>query len=182
MKRIIFLSIALALSQTHANADVYVKVDANGNAVSGPIMCDASTCGAGSQYSQLTLQPGQQYVLQGREHSGTGNNNPETQVKVDIPTQTWTVSTPASTQVFTPDTPPQVTTFTPTPAPNIIDTSTATATATAETSTATVNITTAVVETATAITLLDQELDLTWDWEKIMDWLFAWFDKWWFKL
>jgi hypothetical protein len=168
MKRVIILSVALALGQTQAYADVYVKVDAQGNAIGGPIMCDAETCGAGSLYSSLTLQPGEQYVLQGRGQSGIGNNNPDTQVKVDIPTQTWTVTTPASTQVFTPDTPPQVITPTPTPAPSIIDTSTATT----DTSTAT-------VETATATTLLDQELDLTWDWDKVLAWITAWFEKWW---
>jgi hypothetical protein len=165
MKRIIFLSIALALGQTHAYADVYVKVDAEGNAIGGAIMCDAATCGAGSLYSSLTLQPGEQYVLQGRGHSGIGNNNPDTQVKVDIPTQTWTVTTPASTQVFTPDTPQP----TPTPPPSIIDTSTATtdtATATTETATATIDI-------------LDQEPDETWDWEKVLAWISAWFERWW---
>ena len=75
-----------------ATADVYVKVDAGGNAVGGAIMCDAGTCGAGSQYSQLTLQPGEQYVLQGTGQAGIGNNNPNTQVKVDIDTKEWTVT------------------------------------------------------------------------------------------
>jgi hypothetical protein len=75
-----------------ANADVYVKVDSSGNAVGGAIMCDAGTCGAGSQYSQLTLQPGEQYVLQGTGQAGIGNNNPNTQVKVDIETKEWTVT------------------------------------------------------------------------------------------
>jgi hypothetical protein len=76
----------------NARADVYVKVDANGNAVGGAIMCDAGTCGAGSQYSQLTLQAGEQYVLQATGHAGIGNNNPNTQVKVDIGTNDWTVT------------------------------------------------------------------------------------------
>jgi hypothetical protein len=165
MRRIIFISIALALGQTHAHADVYVKVDAQGNAIGGPIMCDAETCATGSAYSNATLQAGEQYVLQGRGQAGIGNNNPETQVKVDAPTQTWTVTTPASTQVFTPDTPAP----TLTPAPSIIDTSTArtdTNTATVETVTATANI-------------LDQEPDSTWDWDKIIAWITAWFEKWW---
>jgi hypothetical protein len=48
MKRIIIgLIIAMATAQT-ANADVYVKVDAQGNAIGGAIMCDAATCGEGS--------------------------------------------------------------------------------------------------------------------------------------
>ena len=75
-----------------AQADVYVKVDASGNAVGGAIVCDAGTCGAGSQFSQLTLQPGEQYVLQGTGQAGIGNNNPNTQVKVDIETNEWTVT------------------------------------------------------------------------------------------
>jgi len=76
----------------NAKADVYVKVDANGNAVGGAIMCDAGTCGAGSQFSQLTLQAGEQYVLQATGHAGIGNNNSNTQVKVDINTNDWTVT------------------------------------------------------------------------------------------
>jgi hypothetical protein len=54
MKRVILgLVFALASAQS-ASADVYVKVDAQGNAIGGAIMCDAATCGAGSLYSQLT--------------------------------------------------------------------------------------------------------------------------------
>jgi hypothetical protein len=91
MKKIIIL-LALILGTTPAYADVYVKVDANGNAIGGAIMCDAGTCGAGSQYSQLTLQAGEKYVLQGTGQAGIGNNNPNTQVKVDLETNEWTVT------------------------------------------------------------------------------------------
>jgi hypothetical protein len=91
MKKIIII-LAIILGTTPAYADVYVKVDASGNAVGGAIMCDAGTCGAGSQYSQLTLQAGEQYVLQGTGQAGIGNNNPNTQVKVDIETKEWTVT------------------------------------------------------------------------------------------
>jgi hypothetical protein len=91
MKKIIII-LVLILGTTPAYADVYVKVDANGNAIGGAIMCDAGTCGAGSQFSQLTLQAGEQYVLQGTGQAGIGNNNPNTQVKVDIPTNEWTVT------------------------------------------------------------------------------------------
>ena len=80
------------ITVANAQADVYVKVDANGNATGGAIMCDASTCGAGSEYSRLTLQAGEQYVLQGTGHAGIGNNNPNTQVKVDLQTNDWTVT------------------------------------------------------------------------------------------
>ena len=93
MKKIILISgLALLLIATPALADVYVKVDASGNAVGGAIMCDAGTCGAGSLYSQLTLRAGEQYVLQGTGQAGIGNNNPNTQVKVDITTNEWTVT------------------------------------------------------------------------------------------
>jgi hypothetical protein len=85
------LFIAL-ITVANAKADVYVKVDANGNAVGDAIMCDAGTCGAGSQFSQLTLQAGEQYVLQGTGQAGIGNNNPNTQVKVDLQTNDWTVT------------------------------------------------------------------------------------------
>jgi hypothetical protein len=91
MKKII-ITLVLILGTTPAYADVYVKVDANGNAIGGAIMCDAGTCGAGSQFSQLTLQAGEQYVLQGTGQAGIGNNNPNTQVKVDIETNEWTVT------------------------------------------------------------------------------------------
>jgi hypothetical protein len=80
------------ITVANAQADVYVKVDANGNAIGGAIMCDASTCGAGSEYSRLTLQAGEQYVLQGTGHAGIGNNNSNTQVKVDLQTNDWTVT------------------------------------------------------------------------------------------
>jgi hypothetical protein len=91
MKKIIIILVML-LGVTPANADVYVKVDTNGNAIGGAIMCDAGTCGAGSQYSQLTLQAGEKYVLQGTGQAGIGNNNPNTQVKVDLETNEWTVT------------------------------------------------------------------------------------------
>ena len=51
--------VALIIIAPNAKADVYIKVDASGNAIGGAIMCDAGTCGAGSEYSRLTLQPGE---------------------------------------------------------------------------------------------------------------------------
>jgi hypothetical protein len=139
-----------------ALADVYVKVDANGNAIGGAIMCDAGTCGAGSLYSQLTLQPGESYQLQGYGQSGIGNNNPGVDVKVDIPTQTWTV-----TNNSTPE--PTVTTFVPsrdpapvaTPEPVVSDTTTVIS----ETATATIDTATATIETTTATSLEIRQLN-----------------------
>jgi hypothetical protein len=171
MKKIIII-LALILGTTPAYADVYVKVDANGNAIGGAIMCDAGTCGAGSQYSQLTLQAGEQYVLQGTGQAGIGNNNPNTQVKVDIETKEWTVTrqveikpaepiiindqtvisyTAQTVEKFTPATSPgndrpvaPIVRPEPTPTtPPLSPTETTTATATA---------TTAIVDTATLLT------------------------------
>lgn len=87
-----------------ANADVYVAVDAQGNAVGGPVMCDSATCADGSQYSNATLQPGQHYVLQNRGSAGIGGDNPGTSVKADVATQTWTISTNETVvRQFTPE-------------------------------------------------------------------------------
>ena len=99
MKRIsILLAVSLAFA-TPAAADVYVKVDANGVAVDGPIMCDSGTCGPNSTFSKLTLKPGEQYVLQGTGQAGIGGNNPNTEVKVDLKTNEWTVTNTQTQQV-----------------------------------------------------------------------------------
>jgi hypothetical protein len=92
MKKAIILGVTLILGITPSYADVYVKVDAQGNAIGGAIVCDSATCGAGSVYSQLTLKEGEQYVLQGKGSTGIGNNNPNTEVKVNLETNDWTVS------------------------------------------------------------------------------------------
>jgi hypothetical protein len=137
MKKVIAIIAAIAWTITPANADVYVKVDANGNALGGPIMCDAETCGANSLYSQLTLGEGERYVLQGHGYSGIGNNNLDTAVKVNVETKEWTVTTPTTVSTFTPDTPP---TYVWT-APIQQETTTAitdTATVTSDTATATI--------------------------------------------
>jgi hypothetical protein len=143
MKRIIIgLVLAMATAQT-ASADVYVKVDAQGNAIGGAIMCDAATCGAGSLYSSLTLQPGERYVLQGvGVHHGIGNNNPGVDVKHEATTNEWVVinnNAPAPVverfTVYTPEPVVQV--------PVIV--------APIETKTVTVETPTAVIDTATAL-------------------------------
>lgn len=183
MKRISIALVLGLLLATPAVADVYVKVDANGNAVGGAIMCDAGTCGAGSEYSRLTLQPGESYVLQGTGHAGIGNNNPNTQVKVDLETKEWTVTrqvevkptepvvinnqpvisyTVETVQKFTPETSPgnnrvePVIQPNPTPSPAVVETTTATATTDTSTviiETATATIQTAIVETPKVQTL-----------------------------
>jgi hypothetical protein len=96
--KIALLVSAVVFAGTPALADVYVKVDANGNAIGGAIVCDSGTCGAGSLYSQLTLGVGERYVLQGTGTTGIGNNNPNTQVKVDLQTNDWTITKTNETQ------------------------------------------------------------------------------------
>ena len=160
MKKAIFSIVTLVLGVTPSYADVYVKVDAQGNAVGGAIVCDSATCGEGSLYSQLTLGEGERYVLQGYGQSGIGNNNPDTKVKVDIPTQTWTVTTPKEVTTFTPSQPIPVQVNKP---PLVIETATAvidTATVLSDTSTVTtyLNSVTTVEEAIAYIQLLLKEL------------------------
>ena len=45
-----------------------------------------------------------------------------------------------------------------------------------------VDTTTALTDTKTVTSILDEELDLTWDWDKIMAWIVAWFEKIWIRL
>ena len=162
---------------TPANADVYVKVDAQGNAIGGAIMCDAATCGAGSQYSQLTLGEGERYVLQGvGVDYGIGNNNPDTRVQHDDRSNEWVVTRDSSGgnapaverfEVFTPAPTSSV------PAP-IIETPTVTdtRTPTLDSTTATVDSTTATTDTATAL-LLGDFVDFPW-WPEFLKLITAW--------
>jgi len=185
---------ALSIFATDARADVYVKVDANGNAIGGAIMCDAGTCGAGSEYSRLTLQPGERYVLQGTGHAGIGNNNPNTEVKVDLQTNEWIVTrevvvvpvepvvinnqpvlsyTTQTVEKFTPETSPGNDRPAPVlvvnPTPVVIPTDSTTATATTDTSTATTDTATANLFMTTA------SIDyLTIDWETVDIYNFDW--------
>jgi hypothetical protein len=160
MKKAFILGVTLVLGVTPSYADVYVKVDAQGNAIGGAIVCDSDTCGEGSLYSQLTLGEGERYVLQGYGHSGIGNNNPDTKVTVDIPTQTWTVTTPKYETIFTPSQPISNSVDI---APVVTDTSTVvidTATVLSDTRTVTtyLNSVTTVEEAIAYIQLLIKEL------------------------
>lgn len=159
MKKIsIALVLGLAFS-TPAAADVYVKVDANGVAIDGPIMCDSGTCGPNSQFSQLTLKPGERYVLQGTGSAGIGGNNPGTEVKVDLQTNEWTVTntqTQQVTQQFVPqnspgnDRPTQVVQL---PVQETTTVQIDTKTVTVDTATVKVDTATATVKTATLVEL-----------------------------
>jgi hypothetical protein len=156
------ISIALVLGlafSTPAAADVYVKVDANGVAIDGPIMCDSGTCGPNSQFSQLTLKPGERYVLQGTGSAGIGGNNPGTEVKVDVKTNEWTVTNTQTQQVvqqFVPqnspgnDRPTQVVQL---PVQETTTVQIDTKTVTVDTATVKVDTATATVKTATLVEL-----------------------------
>jgi hypothetical protein len=140
------LAITSSLWASPSHADVYVIVDENGVAQSGAIVCDFATCGdPDSLYSKLTLAPGQRYALQGTGSTGVGNNNPNTEVRVDS-NNTWTAThTDPVTTVQTvtilndqPQTQPV------SPRPIVTDTSTVTSdtsTVRSDTSTATVSLT-----------------------------------------
>lgn len=163
MKKVIAVVAALAWTIAPANADVYVKVDANGNAIGGAIACGADVCGdPNSVYSQMTLGAGERYVLQGLGDTGIGNNNSDTQVKVDVATQTWTVTSPTKTEIFTPYDPPKVE-ETPVFDVPVFETSTAitdTATVVTDTATATSSSTTFEQLYAQVMALLTQILAL----------------------
>jgi hypothetical protein len=114
MKKII-LGVVLSLISTHAWANettaqgAWVKVDANGNAIGQAIVCSSDVCGDNnSPYAKATLGAGEQYVLQAKADpvtnnvAGIGNNNLDIQVKVNIPTQEWTI---LGTRIVTPKVP-----------------------------------------------------------------------------
>jgi hypothetical protein len=90
MKKII-VTIALVLLTPSAYADVYVKVDANGNAISGAIVCDFNTCGTDSEFTRLTLKEGERYALQSYGTVGVGNNDSNVSAKVDE-NNNWTIT------------------------------------------------------------------------------------------
>jgi hypothetical protein len=106
MKAKLLIAALMIAGVTPAQANdqgAWVKVDASGNAVGGAIVCTPDVCGdKNSPYAKATLGAGEQYVLQTKADpvtknvAGIGNNNPGVQVKVEIPTNTWTV---ASTKV-----------------------------------------------------------------------------------
>lgn len=74
MKKLIFI-ILLALNITPAYADEggWVKVNAEGKVISGTSVCTPDVCGnVNSEYSKLTLAPGEHYV-QITKADSTGN-------------------------------------------------------------------------------------------------------------
>ena len=178
MKRVIIgLVLAMATAQT-ASADVYVKIDAEGNAIGGAIMCDAGTCGAGSLYSQLTLQPGERYVLQGvGVHYGIGNNNPGVDVKHEEATNEWVITREEPSQPA-----PVVERFTVnTPAPVVQD---LVPVAPVETQTTTSDTATVVIDTATVLNdtstvTFSNEFDWETFWIQFEIWFKTFFNEMW---
>lgn len=90
-----------SFAPAHAeDSDAYMKVDANGNAIGGAIVCTASVCGdPNSGYSKATLGAGERYVLQFKGDRVTGNvagipaTDPNVQLKVNTQTNEWTKTT-----------------------------------------------------------------------------------------
>jgi hypothetical protein len=140
------LAITSSLWASPSHADVYVIVDQNGVAQSGAIVCDYATCGdPNSLYSRLTLAPGQRYALQGTGSAGVGNNNPNTEVKVDS-NNIWTAThtDPVTTQQTVTIINDQPQTQPVSPRPIVTDTSTVTSdtsTVRSDTPTAAVSLT-----------------------------------------
>jgi hypothetical protein len=108
MKKVLIAIALTVLSVNNAYAEeqgAWVAVDSTGKVVSGAIVCTPSVCGdANSPYAKGTLQEGQKYVLQTKADSngnvaGIGNNTPNTAVKVDVVTNTFTVTSIQETAV-----------------------------------------------------------------------------------
>jgi hypothetical protein len=90
MKKVIAVVAALAWLITPANADVYVKVDASGNALGGGIICEPSVCGnSESSLSKATLKDGERYVLQSTGDSGS---SADSKTNYNTETNVWTVN------------------------------------------------------------------------------------------
>lgn len=181
--------------------DAYIKVDANGKAIGGAIVCTADVCGdPNSTYSKLTLQPGERYVLQFKGDPVTGNvagipaTDPNVTLKVNAQTNEWTKTTtiplPEPTTVIVNQAPITVTAVqteekwnptvvevkaTPTPTPTVTITPKPTPTPTATTTeTATVTV----VDTATVVTIDSPTVQATTtqqpttsEEEPVVDWL-----------
>lgn len=171
--------------------DAYIKVDANGKAIGGAIVCTADVCGdPNSTYSKLTLQPGERYVLQFKGDPVTGNvagipaTDPNVTLKVNAQTNEWTKTTtiplPEPTTVIVNQAPITVTavqteekwnptvvevkpTPTPTPKPSVAPVTETTTVTTAETVTVTSG------ETATVQSVTTQE-STTSEEEPVLDW------------
>jgi hypothetical protein len=79
----------------------WIKVDANGKAIGGAIVCTPDVCGdVNSSYARATLQAGERYVLQFKADPITGNvagipapTDPNVELKVNTENNEWTKTT-----------------------------------------------------------------------------------------
>ena len=79
----------------------WIKVDANGKAIGGAIVCTPDVCGdVNSSYAKATLQAGERYVLQFKADPNTGNvagipapTDPNVELKVNTENNEWTKTT-----------------------------------------------------------------------------------------
>ena len=107
MKKLLIALLVLVPANAWAD-EAWVKVDANGNAIGGAIVCTQAVCGnAESAYSKATLQPGEHYVMQSVADAngnvaGIGNNNPGTTAKVDLNTNEWTITRSNTVEIKSP--------------------------------------------------------------------------------
>lgn len=108
MKRLIAILILALMAPLPAHAEergAWVKVDASGNAIGQAIVCTAAVCGdPSSLYNKMTLNTGEQYVLQAPASpdgnvAGVGAGQGMTSVKVDWETKVWTTT---SINIYTP--------------------------------------------------------------------------------
>jgi len=93
-----FLIAGIAPAQAE-DLGAWVKVDSSGRAVGEAIVCTSDVCGnKSSEYAKATLAPGEQYVLQTKADpvtnnvAGTGNTNPNVEVKVNLGSNNWTIT------------------------------------------------------------------------------------------
>ena len=98
MKRLIAILILALMAPLPAHAEekgAWVKVDANGNAIGQAIVCTPAVCGdPASLYNKLTLNAGEQYVLQAPA-------TPDGNVSGTSPGQNWIVKVDLETKVWT---------------------------------------------------------------------------------
>ena len=204
MKKILVMMFALFLTTpAYANdTGAWVKVDATGKAIGQAIVCTPAVCGdPNSLYSQMTLQPGERYVLQTVADAngnvagiGAGQRG-NTEVKVNLQTNEWTATTVTKVEV-TPKPTPTVTSEviaepTPTPTattPKIKVNAETTVTerinldATTTTTSQTIKVNPQVVETPPATTQTQEQED--WyvaflkEWQTIFDALAVFWQGW----
>lgn len=88
-----FALVTVLLFMPSASADVYVKVDANGNAIGEAIVCEQSVCGdSNSDVSKALLKENEKFVLQGSGTVGINNHAPDVNLKHEAITNEWVIT------------------------------------------------------------------------------------------